>query len=448
MSANNESRGATSRPFDHPRFHLATATLTIAAVLLAYMTFFGKPDATSIAVSESRVTELVLLAGATIGGFVMWSRSGVRPAAGAGYYLVGVMTGFSVWAMATSLEGPLFVIGVIKSLELLVICFVSLQIAVTANTSGRLGGADLAGTVLAGVVVVVIFLVCANVVEVGRPFPLETVNDWFSTNVRERLMLGTTNPLMSALVLSLGLLSAYHTKVLSWPVKAPLILALGGMMYLCDARGIQAGCLVGLAVSVVWKIPPSPYKLLWCILAMCAAATAFVWYASANDLDEMILNLEGRDVFTLNSRTALWSYMLSQIQNNPVAGVGFYSTRLYILDAFPFAGHAHNSTIEVLFSTGLIGGIFLFAFHAFWAYAVFTAGNGLLVGITPIVLIESNLNPVVLNPSPGMFLLLVVLLNALIAGSHRQLPSDRTLHAPRDDAAPIGDSLSGPSCAF
>lgn len=66
MSANNESRGATSRPFDHPRFHLATATLTIAAVLLAYMTFFGKPDATSIAVSESRVTELVLLAGATI----------------------------------------------------------------------------------------------------------------------------------------------------------------------------------------------------------------------------------------------------------------------------------------------------------------------------------------------------------------------------------------------
>jgi hypothetical protein len=448
MSAISESRDVTSRSLDHSRFHLVTATLTIAAVLLAYMTFFGKPDATSIAVSESRVSELVLLAGAAIGGFVMWSRSGVRPPVGASNHLIVVVTGFSVWAMATSLEGPLFVIGVIKSLELLVICFVSLQIAVAANTSGRLGGVDLAGAVLAGVVVVVIFLVCTNVVTVGRPFPLETMNDWFSTNVRQRLMLGTTNPLMSALVLSLGLLSAYHTKVLSWPVKIPLILTLGGMLYLCDARGVWAGCLAGLAVSVVWKIPSSPYKLLWCILAACTAAIAFAWYVSANNLDEMILNLEGQDVFTLNSRTALWSYMLSRIHNYPIAGVGFYSTRLYILDAFPFAGHAHNSAIEVLFSTGLIGGVFLFAFHALWAYAVFTAGNGLLIGITPIVLIESNLNPVVLNPSPGMFLLLVVLLNALITGSHRQLSSGRTQRAPKSGAAPTGDNLNGSSCAF
>ena len=427
MSATSGRQHATTRPLDHSWFHLTAAALTIASVLLAFMTFVGKPDPTSTEISVSRVTEMVFLAGATVRGYVMWRRSGPPPPVGAAYYLVAVVTGFSVWAMVTSLEGPLLVTGVVKSLELLVICFVSLQIAVAANAIGPLAGVDLAGTVLAGVIVVVIVLLGANVVTMGTPFPFGTIDDWFSTNVRERLMLGTTHPLTSALVLSLGLLSAYHTKVLSWPVKTPLILALSWMLYVCDARGIWTGCLLGLAVSTMWKIPLSPYKLLWCILAVCAAAIAIAWYVSANNLDEMILNLEGRDVFTLNSRTALWSYMLSRLHNNPIAGVGFYQTRLYILDAFPFAGHAHNSAVEVLFSTGLIGGVFLFAFHGFWAYAVCTAGNGLLIGITPIILIESNLNPVILNPGPGMFLLMLMLLNALLAGGRRNVSNGHTL---------------------
>jgi O-antigen ligase len=390
------------------------ATLATAVVLLAFMPFVGRVDAISASLSGSRLAELALLSAGTFGSITLSSTSDLRLMPRPAIYLIALVVGFSLWAMLTSFTGPLVLTGTVKAIELLAVCFISLQITVAANTLAPGERFQMANAVSFGVIAAVTVLMLANVASAGTALPLSTTSDWFSGDVRDRLLLGSNSPLTSALVLAIGLILILNAR-LAWGLKLPVLLALGWLLHLCDARGIEAGCLLGVFLLAFRMIPSSPYKLLAGILVGCGALLVALSAAISTDLNQFILHNVGADAFTLNSRTDLWSYMLSQVRENPIVGVGYYSTRVYILDAFPFAGHAHNSAIEVLFATGLVGEAFLLGFYCLWAYTLVSTSDPIVIGITPITFVESNLNPIIFTPDVGMFFMLLVLLNALLA---------------------------------
>jgi O-antigen ligase len=404
----------------HPRprrgHQRAIAVLTIAAVLLAYMPIVGRVSATSAAVSESRVAELALLGLALAGAAVLRTRSTWMSFTKPIICLLATVGGFALWAMMTSFVGPLVFTGVVKAGELFVLTFVSLQIAMTAQPRVGQQGFDIGSAVALSTLLIIGLFICENMLTHGTPLPtaiLEDSGEWSTTDFRERLVLGPNHPLASGLMIVIGTIFAIGGRM-SWKIKLPTVAGLWWLLHLCDARGIEAGFLIGLVLMGFRLIPPSPFRLLFAAVLGCGAVLVAILVTASVDIGQLVVQIEGKDSATLNGRTELWEYVLSRVPESPLFGVGYYSSRMYILDAFPFAGHAHNSMLEVLYSTGIIGGAFLLAFHAIWIYSLFSCDDPVLLGLTPVMLFQSNLSPIIFTPDVGMFLMLIAMFNALL----------------------------------
>jgi O-antigen ligase len=397
---------------------LALPTMVTVFVLLAYLPFLDRPDPTSVSVSKSRVAELLLLAAAMAGGIALRGRRRRAAASSAAFLLITLVTSFSFWAMVTSFWGLLLLTGLIKAFELLATCFVAFQVAAAARASAPPMRSPISIVILLSVIVVLAVLIVSNLVLQGAPLPLSHVAAWPSNDGRPRLLLGANHPLTSALLLAFGVICCIDAEQM-WTLKLPLLICLGWLLQLCDARGIGAGCIVGIVLSFSLKLPRSPYKLLLIAFVLSAMVLVAVTILLSGQVEDVVVGVAGNDVFSLNSRVGLWSYVLERVPDNPLMGVGYYSTRSYVLTAFPFAGHAHNSAIEVLFSTGLIGLSCFILFLVLWAYALVKTTDRLLIGVSPIALIEGSLDPILFTPGIGMFLFSLVLFNALFALKYR-----------------------------
>ena len=62
-----------------------------------------------------------------------------------------------------------------------------------------------------------------------------------------------------------------------------------------------------------------------------------------------------KDIYTLNGRTELWWDVVLLVQENWCIGVGFYGSRYVLMNTWPWAGHTHNSFLEVALGTGVVG---------------------------------------------------------------------------------------------
>ncbi|HWT32091.1 MAG TPA: hypothetical protein VN240_13840, partial [Propylenella sp.] len=89
--------------------------------------------------------------------------------------------------------------------------------------------------------------------------------------------------------------------------------------------------------------------------------------------------------------------------------IGYYNLRYYVMTTFNWSGTAHNSFLEVLSSTGIPGAALFLAFGLIWLGRVVSLRDGFLLALTPILLIESNLNSILFAPSSAFLLLLVPL---------------------------------------
>ncbi len=430
MRQSNENYGAvpamTAGPQTVPQGLTAVA---MVFVLLAFIPMLGQADPTSTAVSPSRLVELLLLSMAAGCGVLLRGRNGRVELPVSVSCLIALITAFSLWAMVTSLQGPLLLTGLVKALELLVICFVAFEIVCATRPTEPGDPGRLANVALLSILCSVAVLIVLNVIQQHRPLPLAGVADWPSTYSRPRLMLGQLHPLTSGLLLALGVIFCLYARM-PWWFRLVSLVGLAWLLRLCDARGSEFGLWVGLLLSLFSKLPSSPYKLLAGLSALCTTVFAGLIVTLSGAADKLILRYVGSDAFTLNGRVGLWSYVLSQVPDHPLLGVGYYSTRSYVLNAFPFAGHTHNSGIEVLFSTGVVGAGLFILFLCLWVFALVTTADPMLVGISPIVLIEGSLNPILFTPSIGMFLMLLVLLNALFGGYHRSQRGVRLMNAP------------------
>lgn len=70
-----------------------------------------------------------------------------------------------------------------------------------------------------------------------------------------------------------------------------------------------------------------------------------------------ITKLTGKSI-TLSGRTVLWDKMVSLLSESPILGFGVYrNTDLIEYFGLDYAGHAHSLLLQILFQTGIVGGL-------------------------------------------------------------------------------------------
>ena len=128
-----------------------------------------------------------------------------------------------------------------------------------------------------------------------------------------------------------------------------------------------------------------------------------------------------KDIYTVNGRTELWQDVVLQIQDNWCIGIGFYGSRYVLMNIWPWAGHTHNSFLEVALGTGVVGLVICTLFVGHVARAIWRTRDGLLLGTATYCMIIGNTNPIIFYPCLQMFVLMVVLI-----GSSSQKPQRKT----------------------
>lgn len=322
---------------------------------------------------------------------------------------------FVFWAVLSSLWSPNPALTIAKSLELLAITIAAaIFVAVAARLFGDRGRIE---TMLVYALLAALgSAILLNVVLWGSPLPT-TANDSLplellgeeSPVLRPRLILAYAHPLLTADILALTIISLFTAPVrkLLKTIAIPILLL---FLWLADARGPSIALMLALAAVIfVWlKRNTVRATVLTLVASTCLALTLF--------FQDLLLKPFGffltDDVYTLNSRTELWTKALGYIAQQPIVGNGYYSARYLLMRDFTWAGHAHNSYIEILLTTGLIGLIVLGIYLASLVKTLITSGNALLLGAFVYILIQGMLNPLLFTPGVPMFVLTIAALSA------------------------------------
>ena len=322
---------------------------------------------------------------------------------------------FSFWAALSSIWSLNPVLTIAKSAELWCISLAALMI-VTLAVRSRMADGRLETILGLSLVVVIGGLVMANIFYWGKPLPntgdASLPLDFLGQEVsleRPRLILGYQHPLLTADLLALAVLCLF-TSNLRTVLKALLIPCLLILFWLTDARGPTGGLIVAMVALAVAKLRRNDVRAIAIMLAISAAVAAALVFQDR--LPAALKPLMTDDVSTLNSRTELWSGSLKQVLAQPILGTGYYASRYVLMKDFQWAGHAHNSFLEVQITTGLVGLLMLLAFVGYVLKESLTTRHALLVAVTLYCLIQGMLNPLFFNPGLVMFVLMIALLNA------------------------------------
>jgi O-antigen ligase len=322
---------------------------------------------------------------------------------------------FSFWGALSSIWSPNPVLTIAKSMELWCISLAALMI-VTLAVRSRMADGRLETILGLSMVVVIGGLLIANIFYWGKPLPstgdaslpLDLLGQEVSLE-RPRLILGYEHPLLTADLLALPVLCLFASN-LRTVLKAILIPCLLILFWLTDARGPTGGLIVAMVALAVGKLRRNDVRAIAIMLVISAAVAAALVFQDR--LPVALKPLLTDDVSTLNSRTELWSGSLKHVLAQPILGTGYYASRYVLIKDFQWAGHAHNSFLEVQITTGLVGLLILLAFVGYVLKESLATRNALLVGVTLYCLIQGMLNPLFFNPGLVMFVLTIALLNA------------------------------------
>jgi O-antigen ligase len=333
---------------------------------------------------------------------------------------------FTFWGILSSIWSFNPLLTIAKSAELWCISLAGLMF-VTLAWRSRLGSGKLETLLGLSMALVVGGLLVANIFYWGKllpntgdtSLPLELLGHEVVSD-RPRLILAYQHELLTADLLALAvicLLACNLNKVL----KAVLIPCLLALLWLTDARGPTAGLLVAMTALAVLKLRRNDVRVIVLMLAMSIAVAAVLVFHDR--LPAAVSSLMTDDVSTLNSRTELWAASVKYVLARPILGAGYFASRYLLVREFPWAGHAHNSFLEVLITTGLVGLLILLAFVFYVIKKGIKTRSPLLLGVTVYCLIQGMMNPLIFNPGLAMFVLTIAV---FAAGSE-----DRDVHEVR-----------------
>ncbi|MGH9898621.1 MAG: O-antigen ligase family protein [Pyrinomonadaceae bacterium] len=270
----------------------------------------------------------------------------------------------------------------------------------------------------------------ANVFIWKTPFPFVMSNNdptaiidtshWAN---RPRMVLGYAYPLAVANFSSLAIISLLASRLNKF-VKPVLFLFFLALLIFADGRGALVAALLVLLIYAFLKIRSRFLRAG--IVALCAASliVALVAFSlSMADLLDLKRDVLWSDVDSFNGRTAVWSYAINLGLDRPFTGYGYYASRFELMQAFAWAGHAHNSFVEIFLTTGLIGLLLLMLYTIYMIFVAAKTRDLLLIGLSIYSLIVSFLNPLFFTPGFSMLVLQISLMQANLQRRRRALPS-------------------------
>lgn len=116
----------------------------------------------------------------------------------------------------------------------------------------------------------------------------------------------------------------------------------------------------------VYKVILNP--LVYVIFA--STVLYFVVINRSSQIYELVTRFTGKDI-TFSGRTILWDKILSSISNAILVGFGA-RTEDFLISYFEldYAGHSHNLALQVVFQTGILGGMFWALIILYTAYNI------------------------------------------------------------------------------
>lgn len=378
--------------------------LSITLLLFAFLPVFPGGDAMAPGSSGRVVLEITALVAAGMISFVYaYLRGMFRRLATDPIFLC--MTGLSCWAMISSLWAVNTLLALSKGFELLLITFTIAVLSASVPTERKYR--ITASVFLAFVFVLLVF----NLGYWHTLAPFSEITDVPTVGtepLRPRLFLGFAYPLFTADILSFS--SIFVLYISRWPriVRMLLFLGLVTLNWFTDGRIPLFGLFLGLFLNLCLAIRrPLQRRLLFVGLAVLILAINL--YLQGDGLN-VLIHLLPKDFSTLNGRTELWSFVLgSLIPSHLMLGVGFYSTRFFLLPHFFWAGHAHNSFLELLLGLGAVGAVFGVVFVWLWLRIAFRPWNRVALAASVYTLVHGFSNPLLFLPNMEMVALLLAL---------------------------------------
>lgn len=139
------------------------------------------------------------------------------------------------------------------------------------------------------------------------------------------------------------------------PVPWWLVVALFGVTMLrMQSRGPLVGVVLGvLAVVLMRSRRDTRIAAVTGALVLVAVGVALM---STTSLVSYALRGKSADTIgSLSGRTELWDHVLANPIGSEIWGVGIGANRTALLQAFPWAGNAHNTWLDLLQNLGVIG---------------------------------------------------------------------------------------------
>ena len=389
----------------------ARLVLAMAALVLAFVPLAPTVDALEGGTTTRGIIEfgLILTALALLaiylkmqGGFSFDVRS---PA-----FLI--ITAYCWWCMFSAIWSPNPILTVAKGAELWCIALAALMVATLVSRSNFAEG-KLEALVALSIVAVICGLIVANVFFWGQPLPstgdaslpLDLVGEEVS-EARPRLILAYQHALLTADLIAIGIISLFASDLRKL-FKAVLMPGLLALFWLTDARGATVGLMISVLAVAMLKLGRNSVRAIAVTFSLSLTVATLLIFQDR--LPALVRPLISDDLFTLNSRTELWSKTFTHIFAQPILGTGYFASRYLLIKDFSWAGHAHNSFLEVQLTTGLIGLLLLGGFLVVVTKEIFKTRNALLVGVTFYCLIQGMVNPILFNPGLAMFALMLAL---------------------------------------
>ena len=423
-----------------PRAHPITKTLnnafvvlfSLALIIASFIPVTMPGDALSSALDPNRAREILLL---VAGILLIWTQ--VRSqnllhitVNNPTFLIVGI---FVSWALLSFLWSPAPLLTIARSCILFVLV---LHAALTVTVVARyMTFSEEFAKLLTQVLMVILgFCLVSNIILWGTPLPMlinlppTPLGELEAWEARPRFLAGYAHPLVIADIMSLAIICLFvsdfrkRLKILI----APFFITI---LWLTDGRAATGSLLIALVVISFIQIKRLDIRV-WLVGLFLLSLLGYAVFFNLWDAGSQIW---GQDWETLNGRMGLWSEVLPLILAKPLLGYGYFASRYLTLDIFDWAGQTHNSFLEILLTTGLVGFALLAAFTGYLIYMSIKTKNRLLIGVGVFCYIDGMFNPLLFYPSFSMFILLLCLMQS-------RLLTSKAVRAqiPGFQASPIG----------
>lgn len=392
--------------------------ICIFLMLFAFIPLLSPGGTLSTELNDDRAAELILLStGLGLAGIFLLIKYRGKIYVKDASVLVTFL--FIYWAICSGFWSPMPSLTLGRSVELLFVLIGAIFVVSIARHAS-LDSSDLAGILAMVFALAFLLLLIANLFIWKTPFPFVSNNgnpteilDMDQWARRPRMILGYAYPLAVANFSSLAIIALLASR-LNKSAKSAFFLFFMGLLIFADGRGALVAALVVILIHALLKIRNRLLRtgvVTICVASLIAALIASSFFST--DSLNLRRDVLWSDVDSLNGRTAVWSYAIDlALTHHPFIGYGYYSSRYELIQAFWWAGHAHNSFVEIFLTTGLIGLSLLILYTIYLLFVAVKTKDLFLIGLSIYSLIAGFLNPLFFTPGFSMLILQISLMQA------------------------------------